>query len=53
MWAMDTGQLIIDFGITNYLKGGLDTLAVGNSNVNVSNIVQQSVDHLFTIEEIY
>ena len=53
MWAMDTGQATIDASITNYLRSGIAELQVGDWSVNLTNIVEKSVDHIFTIVELY
>ena len=56
MWAMDNllpGETTIDAAITNYLKGGAEALMVGTQVVGMTNITQQTVNHIFTIEDLY
>jgi len=56
MWAMDNllpGETAIDLAITNYLKGGVEALQVGTQAVGMTNITQQTVNHIFTVEELY
>ena len=56
MWAMDNflpGETAIDVAITNYLKGGVEVFQVGTQAVGMTNITQQTVGHIFTIEDLY
>lgn len=56
MWAMDNlvaGDALIDRGITNYIKGGIGQLSVGSSWVNITNIIAQTSDHTFTVQDLY
>lgn len=55
-WAMDTMQMdcaLIDAVITNYIKGGIEQLSVGNSHVGLTNITGRTVDHEFTVGDLY
>jgi type IV pilus assembly protein PilA len=56
MWAMDNfvrDEMTVDAAVTNYIKGGIDSLRVGVFHVNITNITQQTADHVFTIEDLY
>lgn len=56
MWAMDNllpDDARIGGGVTNYIKGGIERLSVGQSFVNVSNITTKTISHTFTVEDIY
>lgn len=56
MWAMDNlvpSDAAIEAAITNYIKGGIEGLAVGKQAFGMTNITQQSVGHIFTVEELY
>ncbi|VGO19981.1 hypothetical protein SCARR_02041 [Pontiella sulfatireligans] len=53
---MDTMQMdcaLIDAVITNYIKGGIEQLSVGNSHVGLTNITGRTVDHEFTVGDLY
>lgn len=56
MWAMDTlisDSSSVGLGVTNYIKGGLASLNVGEETVNVSNITSRTVGHTFTVDDLY
>ena len=56
MWAMDKLVLdgtLIDASITNYIKGGFSTLAVGSTYPDLTNITAQTVGHVFTAADLY
>ena len=50
---------IIDYGypitedVVDNIKGGLESLSVGDSEVEVSELTSQKVGHIFTIEDLY
>jgi|GEM_PF-5176165 len=56
MWAMDTlatDSTPIAAGITNYVKGGLEGLAVGSMQPGLTNITGKTVGYTFTLSDIY
>ena len=56
MWAMDTlatDSSFIDEAVTNYINGGLETLLVGANGPALSNITLRTVDHTFTVSDLY
>ncbi|VGO22630.1 hypothetical protein SCARR_04715 [Pontiella sulfatireligans] len=55
-WAMDSWQpddAKITAALTNYINGGLEALSVGEARINLTNITSRTVDHEFTIENLY
>ena len=56
MWAMDVlapDRTRIGIGVTNYIKGGFESLSVGESPLNITNITQKTVGYTFTIDDLY
>ena len=56
MWAMDNlvGETSpIGASVTNYIKGGFATLRVGPLPLNITNITKRTVDHTFTVADLY
>lgn len=56
MWAMDNlvldGEPISD-SITNYIRGGLESLKVGALEPRLTNVTDYTVGHVFTVEDLY
>ncbi|MCK4564767.1 MAG: type II secretion system protein [Verrucomicrobia bacterium] len=56
MWAMDHmvgDDSLIGFGITNYIKGGIQQMNVGSFAVNITNITEKSVGYAFVKSDLY
>lgn len=56
MWAMDNFVLDgtpIGDSITNYIKGGIHALKVGPVQPSLTNVTDQTVGHLFTVDDLY
>jgi prepilin-type N-terminal cleavage/methylation domain-containing protein len=56
LWAMDNlagDNDRIGSGITNYLRGGLESMKVGNYPLDITNITQRTVGYTFTIDDLY
>lgn len=56
MWAMDNfveDTSLIGASVTNYIKGGFGGLRVGSTPLNITNITQKTVDHTFTVADLY
>jgi len=55
-WAMETlrsDDAPIKAAVTNYIKGGLEALRVGDITVNLTNITSKTVGHTFTVDDLY
>lgn len=56
MWATDVfapDRARIGIGVINYIKGGFESLDVGESLLNITNITQKTVGYTFTIDDLY
>jgi hypothetical protein len=40
-------------GITNYLRGGIEKLSVGQDHVSLTNITSKTVSYTFTVTDLY
>jgi len=56
IWAMDNllpDDARVGGGVTNYIKGGIDRLSVGQSFVNITNITTKTIDYTFVVADLY
>ncbi|MCF7849869.1 MAG: prepilin-type N-terminal cleavage/methylation domain-containing protein [Kiritimatiellales bacterium] len=55
-WAMDEFRedgSPVSLAVTNYIKGGLESLSVGSRHVSSTNIRSQVVGYTFTVDDLY
>ena len=56
MWAIDNFVLDaspIGAGVTNYIKGGFDSLRVGAISLEITSITEKTVGYTFTADDLY